>query len=66
LSLPDAGDCWVIDRSQFFGEFMELTPKLDDGTVAADLLENFVRVPLSKLAQGMISDRQFGVEIGLE
>jgi Fe-S-cluster containining protein len=66
LNLPDVGDFWVIDRSQFFAEFIELTPKLEDGTVAADVLENFIRLPLSRLAQGKIDERQFNIEIGLE
>jgi Fe-S-cluster containining protein len=66
LNLPEVGDFWVIDRSQFFTEFIELTPKLNDGTVAADILENFIGSPLASLTRGKIGEKQFNVEIGLD
>ena len=66
LHLPDAGDFWVVDKSQYFTEFIELTPKLDDGTIAADVMENWVRLPRLRLAQGKIDEREFNHEIGLE
>jgi hypothetical protein len=66
LNLPEAGDFWVIDKSLYFTEFMELTPKLDDGTVAADFMENFFLQPLSMLSQGKIDERKFNQELGLE